>query len=93
MVTSMTSPELDRTCSALGDDGRRRILGALRDRQPQTTNELARLFPTSRWAVMKHLAVLRNAGLIQTLPQGRRRLHFFVPRRLDEVRAWLDGMT
>jgi DNA-binding transcriptional ArsR family regulator len=89
----MNALELDRTCSALGDDARRRILGALRDRQPRTTNELASLFPTSRWAVMKHLAVLRDAGLIQTMPQGRRRLHFFVPRALDDVRAWLDGMT
>jgi DNA-binding transcriptional ArsR family regulator len=89
----MTSATLDDTCSALGDDARRRILSALRDREPQTTNELARLFPTSRWAVMKHLAVLREAGLIQTMPQGRRRLHFFAQRGLDEVRAWLDGMT
>jgi DNA-binding transcriptional ArsR family regulator len=89
----MLSRELDRAYAALGDDARRRILMALHERQPQTTNEIARLFPTTRWAVMKHLAVLRGAGLIQTLPQGRRRLHFSVPRRLEEVRAWLDGIS
>ena len=85
--------DLDRTYGALSDDARRRILAALREDQPLSTNEIARLFPTSRWAVMKHLAVLRGAGLVQTMPQGRRRLHFLAPRRLDEARAWLEDLA
>jgi hypothetical protein len=40
---------------------------------------------------MKHLTVLQAAGLVQTMPDGRRRLHFLERRRLETVRAWLSG--
>jgi DNA-binding transcriptional ArsR family regulator len=43
----------------------------------------------TRWAVMKHLAVLRGAELIQTLPQGRRRRHYRDERGLQPLRDWL----
>lgn len=81
--------DLDRTFFALADPTRRRILELLEAREPRSTNELARAFPLSRWAVMKHLEALREARLVQTLPQGRRRLHFVDRRRLREPAAWL----
>ena len=80
------------TLAALADPTRRRIVELLSERQPMTTNELAGRFPVSRWAVMKHLAVLRAARLCQTLPQGRRRLHFVDRRPLDLVAAWLSRL-
>ncbi len=43
----------------------------------------------TRFGVMKHLAVLRDAGLIQTLPAGRRRHHYGVERALEPLREWL----
>lgn len=89
----MKDQDLDRTYAALSDDARRRILAALKEREPLSTNEITRLFPTTRWAVMKHIAVLRETGLIQTMPQGRKRLHFLVPRRVEEARTWLDQLT
>ena len=85
--------DLDLAYSALSDPARRRILTALKEHEPLSTNELARLFPTTRWAAMKHIAVLRETGFIQTMSQGRRRLHFLVPRRLEAARAWLDELT
>jgi DNA-binding transcriptional ArsR family regulator len=55
-----------------------------------TTAELAERRPRlTRWAVMKHLAVLRDAGLIQTLPEGRRRRHYRDARALAALTAWL----
>lgn len=81
--------ELDPIFLALADPTRRRILELLREREPRSTSELARAFPLSRWAVMKHLDVLRAAGLVQTLPQGRRRLHFADRRPLAGAAAWL----
>jgi len=81
--------ELDRIFLALADPTRRRVLELLREREPRSTNELALAFPLSRWAVMKHLDVLRAAGLVQTLPQGRRRLHFADRRPLGDAAAWL----
>jgi DNA-binding transcriptional ArsR family regulator len=79
--------------AALSDATRRQVLERLAERQPLSTRELARAFLVSRWAVMKHLGVLRDAGLIETLPQGRRRLHFLDRRGLDEARRWLEGLT
>jgi DNA-binding transcriptional ArsR family regulator len=77
--------------AALADPTRRRILELLASQRSVTTNELAAMFPVTRWAVMKHLTVLQAAGLVQTMPDGRRRLHFLERRRLETVRAWLSG--
>lgn len=57
---------------ALSDPTRREILDLLRER-PRTTGELADAFPSSRFAVMKHLEVLVEAGLVVSRKQGRER--------------------
>jgi DNA-binding transcriptional ArsR family regulator len=57
---------------ALADPTRREILDRLRER-PRTTGELAELFPSTRFAVMKHLEVLVTAGLVVSRKQGRER--------------------
>jgi DNA-binding transcriptional ArsR family regulator len=85
--------ELDGLMAALSDPTRRRILEQLALQPSVTTNELAAMFPVTRWAVMKHLAVLRAAGLVQTLPQGRRRLHYLDRRRLAAVREWIERFS
>ena len=93
MVTKGRGKEgLDGTLHALSDPTRRRIYEALGTRPGSTTADLAAKEPRlSRWAVMKHLAVLRAAGLIQTLPEGRRRRHFRDGRALSPLRDWLDA--
>jgi hypothetical protein len=40
---------------------------------------------------MKHLAVLRDAGLLSTLAEGRRRRHYRETTPLQVVRSWLDS--
>jgi len=66
---------LDPVWKALSDPTRRAILDALRD-GPRTTTELVELFPAlSRFAVMKHMDVLRDAGLLQTRAEGRKRIN------------------
>jgi DNA-binding transcriptional ArsR family regulator/uncharacterized protein YndB with AHSA1/START domain len=57
---------------ALADPTRRDILDLLRER-PRTTGELADAFPSTRFAVMKHLEVLVEAGLVVARKQGRER--------------------
>jgi len=57
---------------ALADPTRRAILDLLRER-PRTTGELTEAFPVSRFAVMKHLGVLKEAGLLVVRPRGRER--------------------
>ncbi len=79
----------DRVFSALGDASRRRLLDLLRER-PQTTSELCGYFDVSRFAVMKHLKVLENAGLVLVERRGRERLNHLNPLPLQAVyRRWI----
>jgi predicted transcriptional regulator len=83
---------LDAICHALADPIRRALWRRLGESPGATTAALADDHPAvTRWAVMKHLAVLRRAGLIQTLPEGRRRRHYRNERALVPLRSWLDA--
>jgi DNA-binding transcriptional ArsR family regulator len=58
--------------TALADPTRRRILDMLRER-PRTTGQVSAGFPQSRYAIMKHLTVLEEAGLLAIRRDGRER--------------------
>jgi DNA-binding transcriptional ArsR family regulator len=62
---------LDRTFAALGDPTRRAILDRLSRRDGVTVSELAEPFAIKLPAVMKHLGVLDEAGLITRSKSGR----------------------
>lgn len=67
--------ELDGVWKALADSTRRSILDVLRQ-GPRTTTELVEAFPhLSRFGVMKHIEVLREAGLIHTREERRQRIN------------------
>ena len=71
------SNELDGVWKALSDPTRRAILDLLRER-PRTTTEIVESFPNlTRFGVMKHIDVLRKAGLINTREEGRQRTILF----------------
>ena len=89
-MANTDSADLDRLLRALADPTRRRILRLLAQRPGMTTNEIAgRVAGMSRWGVMKHLALLSEAGLVQTLPEGRRRRHFREAAALKPLQDWL----
>src|SRR2546421_10072255 len=90
--TRPRSDELALLWRALADPTRRGLLDLLRD-GPRTTGQLASAFPTSRFAVMKHLRILLGAGLLLVRRQGRERWNHLnaVPlQRLHDrwVRPW-----
>jgi DNA-binding transcriptional ArsR family regulator len=64
-------PTLDRTFAALADPTRRALLAQLDERPNLSVSELARPFPVTLPAVMKHLDVLSEAGLITRVKTGR----------------------
>jgi DNA-binding transcriptional ArsR family regulator len=67
--------QLDPVWKALSDRTRRAILDFLRDRS-RTTTEIVESFPhLSRFGVMKHLEVLRQAQLVATREAGRQRMN------------------
>lgn len=84
--------DLDKVWKALSDPTRRSILDALR-KEPLTTTDVVARFPgMSRFGVMKHLSVLRDAGLVQERWEGRRCINSLnvVPIRLIYER-WVSG--
>jgi DNA-binding transcriptional ArsR family regulator len=71
----MPDDDLDGVWKALSDHTRRSILDLLR-RGPRTTTEIVEAFPQlTRFGVMKHIDVLREAGLIHTREEGRQRIN------------------
>lgn len=71
----MAVKDLDPIWKALSDPTRRLILDLLRD-APRPTTEIVKQFPhLSRFGVMKHIEVLREAGLVITRVQGRQRIN------------------
>jgi DNA-binding transcriptional ArsR family regulator len=71
----MPEGDLDGVWKALSDNTRRSILDLLRQ-GPRTTTEIVEAFPhLSRFGVMKHIDVLREAGLIHTREERRQRIN------------------
>ena len=71
----MPDDELDGVWKALSDSTRRSILDLLRQ-GPRTTTQIVEAFPhLTRFGVMKHIDVLREAGLIHTREEGRQRMN------------------
>jgi len=67
--------DLDAVWKALSDPTRRAILDLLR-RGPRTTTTIVEAFPhLTRFGVMKHIDVLREADLINTREEGRQRVN------------------
>ena len=75
---------------ALADPTRREILDLLRDGPQQTTAIVERFPNLSRFGVMKHLDVLREAGLVNTRSEGRQRINSLnaAPLR-DVIERWI----
>jgi DNA-binding transcriptional ArsR family regulator len=64
-------PNLDRTFAALADPTRRALLARLTENEDLSVSELAKPFSMSLPAVMKHLDVLSDAGLVGREKNGR----------------------
>ena len=75
--------------SALADPTRLRVLEMLHDK-PRPVHELAGAFEISRPAISRHLRVLKEAGLVQEVKQGRENLYSFQRAELKPGIAWLD---
>ena len=81
---------LDRTFAALADPTRRALLAHL-DEQEQglSVSDLARPFPVSLPAIMKHLDVLSDAGLIARTKSGRTVTCQLKAAPMEQAMEWL----
>ncbi len=82
---------------ALADPTRRAILDELTERDGQTLFEICARLATkhglgsSRQAISQHLAVLEDAGLIETRREGRYKFHDLKTEPLERIaERWLE---
>jgi DNA-binding transcriptional ArsR family regulator len=81
---------LDRTFAALADPTRRALLAQLDEHENVSVSELARPFPVSLPAIMKHLDVLSNAGLVTRTKTGRVVSCRLAASPMQEAVSWLN---
>lgn len=87
----MSVDDLGPVWKALADPTRRKLLDLLKE-GPRTTGELCDQFRTSRFAVMKHLAILQRARLIIVVPRGRERWNYLNAVPLQQIyERWISG--
>jgi DNA-binding transcriptional ArsR family regulator len=70
-MVKFSDPALDRTFAALSDPTRRALVMRLAGQPDISVSELAVPFSMSLPAVMKHLNVLSDAGLVERTKTGR----------------------
>lgn len=81
--------QLDRIFAALVDETRRAILARLEREASASVSELAKPFAIKLPAVMKHLAVLQDAGLITRSKAGRIVTVRLRPEPMRDAMDWL----
>ncbi|RSM55743.1 transcriptional regulator [Actinoplanes sp. ATCC 53533] len=82
---------MDEVAGAIADPVRREILLMLRD-EPLSAGQIADRFVISRPAISRHLRVLREAGLVRDVADGRRRVYTLATAPLDELAGWLGRL-
>ncbi|WP_456841580.1 ArsR/SmtB family transcription factor [Bradyrhizobium sp. USDA 4486] len=81
---------LDRTFAALSDPTRRALLARLGEQDGLSVSELAAPFPVSLPAIMKHLDVLTDAGLIVREKTGRTVSCRLTAQPMEQAMNWLN---
>lgn len=87
-IMAKHDPDLSLLFQALSDPTRRAMLAALA-RGPVTVSALAAPTGLRLPTVMRHLQVLKLAGLIATAKEGRVRSCALVPEALEPMQGWL----
>jgi DNA-binding transcriptional ArsR family regulator len=89
LIVSEDKMSLADLYSALADPTRLRVLELLHDKA-RPVHELAGAFDISRPAISRHLRVLKAAGLVKEVKQGRENLYSFHRDPLTPGFAWLE---
>ena len=84
----MINNQLDHSFQALADPSRRAMVERLAA-GPASVSELAAPLPISLAAVMQHLKLLEESGLVTSRKQGRVRTCRIEPAALAQVEHWV----
>jgi DNA-binding transcriptional ArsR family regulator len=86
-----SGPDIDRVFHALGDATRRAMVEKI-SQGPIPVSQLAAPFPMSLAAVIQHLQVLEESGLVHTEKAGRVRTCRIEPSGLTAAEQWIDHL-
>ncbi|HWF56430.1 MAG TPA: metalloregulator ArsR/SmtB family transcription factor [Solirubrobacteraceae bacterium] len=78
--------------SALADPTRRTLLQTIAGHPAATATELAATLPITRQAVIKHLAALSDAGLLDREREGREVRYSVTPAPLSDAVSWMAAV-
>jgi DNA-binding transcriptional ArsR family regulator len=90
LMVKYSDQALDRTFAALADPTRRALLARLGKRDSLSVSELAQPFSMSLPAVMKHLDVLSDAGLVARAKTGRIVACRLTAAPMEQAMEWLN---
>ena len=76
--------------SAVADPTRRQLLRMLADAEELPLHEMTARFQVGRTAVSKHLAILKEAGLVSERKVGRETRYRLNPDPLREIQDWVS---
>ncbi len=79
--------------TALTDPSRRAVLTVVAHQGGASASDIASKLPISRQAVMKHLAVLEDSGLVRRERAGRAIRYVVVPDALYAASTWLRDLA
>ena len=83
------NPSLDLLFAAMADPTRRQILDRL-THGPATVKQLAAPFAMSLAAIVQHVSVLENSGLITSQKLGRVRTCQIEPAAMRSAEGWIS---
>lgn len=81
-----------RIVRALANPARFRIVVLLAERKDYTAVQLAEALPLAQSSLFDHLALLREAGIIQASSDGPNRYYCLDPATIDFLAAYLSGL-
>lgn len=75
--------------NAVAEPRRREIIDLLAEKSGWAVNDLVLKLGIPQPAVSKHLGVLRKAGLVDVVKQGKNRFYNLQPEKLKPVHEWV----
>src|SRR5882724_9522879 len=90
LMVKYSDDTLDRTFAALADPTRRALVARLGSQDNFSVSELAQPFAMSLPAIMKHLDVLSDAGLVARAKSGRTVACRLTARPMEQAMDWLN---
>ncbi len=92
MLSKQTYEHEQSLFAALADPMRRSLLVHLAEHSPRTATQLAQEYPITRQGILKHLAILEDAGLVAVRQAGREKRYTLTPEPLEELEQWIEDI-